>query len=86
VVGDNFDLFDASLFSTQNFNSSTDFILPALGSGLAWNVDSFTTSGVLFVVPEAESLQLALAAAAVLMGGWRRAHRTTRLLLSSRNE
>lgn len=64
---DSFDLFDAAAVNAGAFNPATDLTLPTLGGGLTWNTSSFTTNGVITVVPEPGTvapLSLGLAAIA----------------------
>ncbi|MBN8460267.1 MAG: autotransporter-associated beta strand repeat-containing protein [Verrucomicrobia bacterium] len=64
---DSFDLFDAAGVNAGAFNVATDLSLPSLGGSLTWNTSSFTTNGIITVVPEpgaAALLSLGLAAIA----------------------
>jgi autotransporter-associated beta strand protein len=72
--GATFNLFGASSFSSQSFDVSTDLLLPALDSTLAWKTDEFTTTGTLYIVPvpEVTSLHAIVSAAAVAVAAHRR--------------
>lgn len=63
-VGDSFNLVDFGTYtgSLPTFNSAP------LGGGMTWDTSSFTTNGMLTVVPEPSSLLLAFAGSALLMG------------------
>jgi fibronectin-binding autotransporter adhesin len=55
AAGDAFDLFDAAVVFSQNFDVRADLVLPGLSDGLSWDSGAFVSSGVLFVVPEPTS-------------------------------
>jgi autotransporter-associated beta strand protein len=55
ALGDSFDLFDGTSFASGSFSTTTDLLLPALSSDLAWDTRSFTTTGVIAVIPEPNS-------------------------------
>lgn len=56
--GDSFNLFDATTFNASGFTVETDLVLPTLGTGLTWDTSTFTTNGVISVVPEPEAALL----------------------------
>jgi MYXO-CTERM domain-containing protein len=56
--GDSFNLFDATTFNASGFTVETDLVLPTLGIGLTWDTSTFTTNGVISVVPEPEAALL----------------------------
>jgi autotransporter-associated beta strand protein len=56
--GDSFNLFDATTYNTSAFDVSSDLLLPTLGAGLTWDTSTFSTNGVISVVPEPKAALL----------------------------
>lgn len=69
TAGNSFDLFDFATVDSSGFNVATDLVLPGLDSNLSWDTSSFTTSGVIAVVPEPS---VSLLGAVALLGLLRR--------------
>lgn len=61
TAGTTFDLFDFTSINASGFDLGTDFLLPSLAPGLAWDTSSFLTTGsisVVAAVPEPTSAML----------------------------
>ena len=70
--GDVFNLMDWTQLSVigGTFDAATDFNLPVLGSGFAWDTSAFTTYGVIAVAPEPS--RVVLLALGLFFGFFRR--------------
>ena len=63
LVGDTFDLFDASSFS----GAFTTFQLPALAPGLSWSTTDLPVNGTIRVIPEPSMFVLAFSGCGLLV-------------------